>query len=293
MKCPKCGYIEFDSGARCRNCGYDFSLVKVEQPAPELPLRTEVAVGAPVDLELPTPHPLRHRRHARPSDLELDGLVGSGNAPPQDLPLFADGMLDVSPEGGLELPRPARPPLSVRRSTPPAQKLRPRAVRTASEPALPMPSPSEAAAEGERPTPTGVPASGPARVAAASIDLSILMAIDAAVLYFTLRLCQLTPHQILVLPLLPLLGFFVILNGGYFVAFNVAAGQSIGKMAAGIRVVGLQNQRIDLSTALLRTAASFLSAIPAGIGFLPILLGRSGRAFHDHLARTRVVRDSP
>ena len=26
MRCPKCHYISFDSGDRCRNCGYDFSL---------------------------------------------------------------------------------------------------------------------------------------------------------------------------------------------------------------------------------------------------------------------------
>ena len=26
MRCPKCHYISFDSGERCRNCGYDFSL---------------------------------------------------------------------------------------------------------------------------------------------------------------------------------------------------------------------------------------------------------------------------
>ncbi|MDE3156710.1 MAG: RDD family protein [Acidobacteriota bacterium] len=26
MKCPKCGYLGFESGDRCRNCGYDFSL---------------------------------------------------------------------------------------------------------------------------------------------------------------------------------------------------------------------------------------------------------------------------
>src|SRR5689334_19739323 len=25
-KCPKCQYLSFDSGDRCRNCGYDFSL---------------------------------------------------------------------------------------------------------------------------------------------------------------------------------------------------------------------------------------------------------------------------
>src|SRR5688572_12256389 len=26
MKCPKCQYISFDEGSRCRNCGYEFSL---------------------------------------------------------------------------------------------------------------------------------------------------------------------------------------------------------------------------------------------------------------------------
>ena len=31
MKCPKCGYLGFETTDRCRNCGYDFSLAS---PAP-------------------------------------------------------------------------------------------------------------------------------------------------------------------------------------------------------------------------------------------------------------------
>ena len=27
MKCPKCSYIGFETGDRCKNCGYDFSLI--------------------------------------------------------------------------------------------------------------------------------------------------------------------------------------------------------------------------------------------------------------------------
>src|SRR5678810_639629 len=27
MKCPKCHYLGFETGDRCRNCGYDFSLL--------------------------------------------------------------------------------------------------------------------------------------------------------------------------------------------------------------------------------------------------------------------------
>ena len=26
MKCPKCEYLGFETGDRCKNCGYDFSL---------------------------------------------------------------------------------------------------------------------------------------------------------------------------------------------------------------------------------------------------------------------------
>src|SRR5689334_6254506 len=27
MKCPKCHYLGFETGDRCKNCGYDFSLI--------------------------------------------------------------------------------------------------------------------------------------------------------------------------------------------------------------------------------------------------------------------------
>ena len=27
MKCPKCDYLGFETGDRCKNCGYDFSLM--------------------------------------------------------------------------------------------------------------------------------------------------------------------------------------------------------------------------------------------------------------------------
>ena len=28
MKCPKCSYLGFETGDRCKNCGYDFSLMR-------------------------------------------------------------------------------------------------------------------------------------------------------------------------------------------------------------------------------------------------------------------------
>ena len=54
MKCPKCQYISFDSGDRCRNCGYDFSLVP-DTPDPsaedvDLPIQATPGFGAKVEL---------------------------------------------------------------------------------------------------------------------------------------------------------------------------------------------------------------------------------------------------
>ena len=57
MKCPKCLYIGFETGDRCKNCGYDFSLLGMAdddlRAAPsDLPMRQpESAVaGLPLDL---------------------------------------------------------------------------------------------------------------------------------------------------------------------------------------------------------------------------------------------------
>ena len=43
MKCPKCSYLGFETGDRCKNCGYDFSLLAV----PRIPRsRSEPPAGA-------------------------------------------------------------------------------------------------------------------------------------------------------------------------------------------------------------------------------------------------------
>ena len=40
MKCPKCDYLGFETGDRCKNCGYDFSLAADTAPRDrDLPLR--------------------------------------------------------------------------------------------------------------------------------------------------------------------------------------------------------------------------------------------------------------
>jgi uncharacterized RDD family membrane protein YckC len=76
--------------------------------------------------------------------------------------------------------------------------------------------------------------------------------------------------------------------------FVAAGGQTIGKMAAGIRVVpgdpaAPLSERVTFGHAVLRAAAFFLSLLPLGLGLVPAFFG-DRRGVHDRLADTRVVR---
>ena len=131
------------------------------------------------------------------------------------------------------------------------------------------------------------------RLAAGLIDGTITLAVDGIVVYFTLRLAGLTFDQVGQLPLGPLVGFFALLNGGYVAVFTAAGGQTIGKMAMGIRVIGRDGASVPIGHAVLRTVGYVVSATPAGLGFVLCLFGRERLALHDRLANTRVVTDAP
>ena len=98
------------------------------------------------------------------------------------------------------------------------------------------------------------------RLAAAIIDVALLGAVNAAVLYFTLAIAGLTLDEVGLLPIMPLAAFLLLLNGGYLVAFTAAGGQTIGKMTAGIRVMNDDYQRVDLTGALLRAIGCVVCA---------------------------------
>jgi len=138
------------------------------------------------------------------------------------------------------------------------------------------------------------------RALAGLVDLLILGAIDAAILYFTLRVVDLAFANIWSLPPVPFGVFLLLLNGGYLAIFTAAGGQTIGKMLAGIRVVADRpaddfesdrvGLRISLGASVLRATAYLASLLPAGLGFAAILFDPEGRALHDRLAETRVVK---
>ena len=302
MKCPKCGYLGFDDVERCRNCGYEFLLAHTASE-PELPIRRAGNTPRPLeDLALLD-------AAASPGDSssgpDLDAALGAplvAKSTPRDLPLFGAAAPDDQPL--ITTPSPPRPPLAVRRATPEVRRARQQPPRS---PALDLAF--EPNADVRNATPRSAARGGAefrqvdaadaaaadtatvsARLFAVLIDLLILAVIDATVIYFTMQICGLTMADIGVLPKGPLAAFLLVQNGGYLVAFT-AGGQTLGKMAAGIRVVPSGSEStVDIGRAFVRTLVWLVLAVPAGLGFLTAVLSRDHRGLHDRLAGTRVIR---
>jgi uncharacterized RDD family membrane protein YckC len=312
MKCPKCGYLGFETTERCRNCQYDFSLAPFASE-PDLALNTPDRRASPdVDVELPT---VTRPDDAEPGDtLDLDRLFGaeesaSGAAAIQPKPQPADDPAKPDePEGAppfddttpLVPPPAARAPLAVRRATPEVPRNRPRTTR-------PLRSESSLALEPEKPSspePVGRLAtetvaatletpSLAARVSAGLIDLLLLGGIDLVVLYLTLRITGLSNsyEDVRVLPVIPFVGFLALVGFGYVAAFTVAGGQTIGKMIMSLRVIGDDGRPIDMTGGMLRAMGCMLVPVTLGLSYVPVLVTSDHRALHDRLAGTRVVRE--
>jgi len=295
MKCPKCQYISFDSGDRCRNCGYEFSL-SPDLALDDLPIQNGSEPLGPL------------------GDLSLNEPSATPN-----LPLFGRDY----PDAPLVTPSATpRAPLAVRRTAPnvprargrrdharPEREAEPRlALDTAEFPVVAPPQPRPAPAfdpasesVAEEAAATTAPAIGAgvapagARLVAGLVDLGLAAGIDLVVIYFTLKICELGFAQVLMLPAAPMLSFLALLNLGYAATFVAAGGQTIGKMATGIRVIPADpaaraTERVTFGHAAVRAVAYVLSALPLGLGFVPAFVGQDRRALHDRLADTRVVK---
>jgi uncharacterized RDD family membrane protein YckC len=324
MKCPKCGYLGFERVERCRHCGYEFSLsTAVSRDEPELPIRVADETVNPLDdLSLidsaTAPPPRVPMTDAGPDldrvfgapDTDIDAAAPSKTARAsrasaswtEELPLFGAPIADDQPL--ITRASPPRAPLAVRRATPETARLRADQPRPQSfdlelddvpdRPAAASVTPAARATTESWPDPYPERAENAAigaRFLAVVIDLVILAAIDAAVVYFTMQICGLALSDVGILPKVPLLAFMLVQNGGYLVAFT-AGGQTLGKMTTGIKVVGTESAgALDFGRAVVRTIIWLMLAAPAGLGFLT-LFSRDHRGLHDRFAGTRVVRAS-
>lgn len=75
-----------------------------------------------------------------------------------------------------------------------------------------------------------------------------------------------------------------------FVIFPMFAGQSLGKMLTGIRVVKANGEVPTIKVLLLRHLVGYpLTILTGGLGFLFSVLNVKGRALHDYIAGTEVI----
>ena len=83
----------------------------------------------------------------------------------------------------------------------------------------------------------------------------------------------------------------VVLSVVYFVALTAAFGQTIGKMALGIKVVDAEGDSPPMTAVLMReTVGKAVSAMVIMVGFIVILFDGKRQGWHDKIAGTFVVK---
>jgi uncharacterized RDD family membrane protein YckC len=133
------------------------------------------------------------------------------------------------------------------------------------------------------------PAFARERAMAAGLDFALMLGTALVVVYFAGRAAR-VPLQGL-LPtwpwLLAYLAFLGLVYAGYFTG---ATGQTLGKMATGLRVVDRAGHPPGFLRAFARGTLGTLGVALAGLGLLPMMFDPARRALHDRVFRMRVVR---
>jgi uncharacterized RDD family membrane protein YckC len=266
----------------------------VPEPEPEPEPRQQLE---PEDVIAPVPEP--ETEPAAEPVLAMEATPAEPEAAPMSMSAAPtdEGALPFD-DAPLMPPPVARPPLAVRRSTPEVPRNRPRTTRPVKVESLnlePAAGPKESAARAAIDTVaslTQAPTLG-VRVGAGLIDVLLLVGLDAAVVYLTLRVTGLqnTLEDLRVLPPIPFIGFLGLLTFGYVAAFTVAGGQTIGKMMLSLRVIGDDGRPVDAAGGMLRALGCMLVPLTLGLSYLPALFTSDHRALHDRLAGTRVVQE--
>ena len=81
----------------------------------------------------------------------------------------------------------------------------------------------------------------------------------------------------------------VLVSASYFVVFWAATGQTLGKMALGIKVVSTDGSPVSWGKALLRYVGYIISGIPLFLGFIWVAFDAKRQGWHDKIASTYVV----
>ena len=306
MNCPGCGEPAPPSGSRCPTCG------AAPPPITEGALAPDPARTAPLR-EIPglrkrertwkdeVRERVRERRRFRGAPGELPLFKGiddesasaeddaAGALPPTEREAPSEPGIRALDDDDLPL-RPRddlRPAITFETPRPSA------AARDAGRRAAEEPSPASwdlgPSARVEAPRPVERPAVGFERFYAAALDVAVLAPIWAAIVYFASRSARVGIPALQ--PAWPwLVGYLAFIGLVYAGYFTGTTGQTLGKMAAGLRVVDAGGQPPGYLRAFSRAVIGTCGVLAAGSGLLPMLFDPARRALHDRLFRTRVIK---
>ena len=82
---------------------------------------------------------------------------------------------------------------------------------------------------------------------------------------------------------------FLLAYAAYCVVLWGLKGTTIGGIVCNLKVVRLNDQPVDWSTALVRALSGFLSLFAAGIGFIWVAFDEQRQSWHDKIAGTTIV----
>jgi len=141
----------------------------------------------------------------------------------------------------------------------------------------------------EAPSMVERPAVALERLFAAAIDIAVLAPIWVAVVYFASRSARVGIPALQ--PAWPwLVGYLAFIGLVYAGYFTGTTGQTLGKMAAGLRVVDAAGQPPGYLRAFSRAVIGTCGVLAAGSGLLPMLFDPARRSLHDRVFRTRVIK---
>jgi uncharacterized RDD family membrane protein YckC len=224
------------------------------------------------------------------ADLTTPGLSATDLTDLTDLPLHP-----APPEA---LPEPVPPAARVIERLDPGKLEREMALAARAAPVLDE-EPLGSSDEGEWPPelsphprpapPLERPAFARERAMAAGLDFGLMLGAALLVVYFAGRAARVPLHGLL--PTWPwLLGYLVFLGLVYAGYFTGTTGQTLGKMATGLRVVDRAGRPPGFLRAFARGTLGALSVALAGLGLLPMVFDPARRALHDRVFRMRVIR---
>lgn len=268
-----------------------FSDVEDEAPADD----TSVEAAEPPDAGPPpglAESRLGDPGHVPPAPtLELDEPPVT-RAPGPEPPAEPDLPLRPAPPAfeASSLPLRGRAPLAEAEARPAEPRLELR--RPTGEEDVEVAVPSSRWAMGTPPDEELAPVERPAfvfeRFQAAVVDVVLLGALFATVVYFAARAAHVElPGLVPAWPYLAAFLAFLALN--YAAYFTGATGQTLGKMLTGLRVVDAADDRPGYVRAMARAALGTLGTVLL-VGVVPMFLDPARRGLHDRLLKTRVVK---